>query len=50
MTHSLHQFNDYKPCPNSKKIATIDGSFTYVAGVGDVQISLTSHLEMCFMF
>ena len=40
MTHSSHQFNNYNPCPNCRKIATIDSSLTTITSVGDIQISL----------
>ena len=49
MTHSLHQFKNYNPCPSSRKIGIIDGSLTTIAGIGDVQISPILK-EMCSMF
>ena len=33
ITHSSYQFNNYNPCPNSRKIATTAGSFTTVTSV-----------------
>ena len=45
MSHSLYQFNNYNPGPSNKKIVTIDGSLTTIAGVGDIQISPTLNLR-----
>ncbi|RVW64179.1 hypothetical protein CK203_046335 [Vitis vinifera] len=39
MTHSPNIFSTYFPCSSSRKIATVDGSLTTVAGIGDVKIS-----------
>ena len=44
MSHSSYQFNNYNPCPSNKKIVTINGSSTTIAGVGDIQISPTLNL------
>ena len=34
--HSSYQFNNYNFCPINRKIVTIDGSLTTIAGVGDI--------------
>ena len=47
MTHSSHQFNNYNPCPSSKKITTTNGSLTIFVGV-DVQSSPTLTLRNVF--
>ena len=39
MTHSSQNFSTYTPCPNSRKIATADGSLITVAGFGDIKIN-----------
>ena len=39
MTHSSNIFLTYSPCPSSRKIATVNGSLTTVASIGDVKIS-----------
>ncbi|RVW82248.1 hypothetical protein CK203_041734 [Vitis vinifera] len=48
MTHSSYQFNNYNPCPSSRKIVTTDGSLATVVGVGDIQISPTLVLGNVF--
>ena len=48
MTHSSHKFNNYNPCPSSRKITTANGSLTIIASVGDVQISPTLTLRYVF--
>ena len=48
MTRSSYQFNKYNPCPNSRKIVIVNGSLTTIAGVGDIQISLTFTLRNVF--
>ena len=45
MTHSPHFFLTYSPCPSSKKIATANGSFITVAGIGDVKLKLSLVLK-----
>ncbi|RVW83297.1 hypothetical protein CK203_039642 [Vitis vinifera] len=45
MTHSSHQFNNYNPCPSQRKIAIVNGSFTTITGVANVQISPTLTLR-----
>ena len=45
MTHSSHQFNNYNPCPSSRKKATVNGSLTTIAGARDVHISPTLTLR-----
>ena len=45
MTYSSHQFNNYNLCPSIRKVTIADDSLTNIAGVGNVQISLTLTLR-----
>ena len=45
MSHSSYQFNNYNLYLSNKKIVTINGSLTTIAGVGDIQVSPTLNLR-----